>query len=409
MFSLVALVCLITGTMAKMNLYLSSDQTEKLYGIKTDGLYYVMDGMVNQYAMTFQHQAIPADIDHIDFTWSATPRSAIPYKITFIHTPGPAMDPPKVNVSLSGLVPTHEDKFRLYFPCTGKAAAEVDTLLQISLALVPGKPQLLTFKRRKVCKLEDEVLIEPAAEPSGLPEDPSQSVLLASVSPSMLVALGAGSASMLLVTVLLATLYLRRIRKRSIPLGGSLRSSMHLHSDQDYTEKATATTAMSSCDSYATLASFTQVPVSRTEAPGWARFSSPSVADYSIPAPPKSPWQGGSSHVPSPRPHVPRHHAASLGSLHSSLVYDSTARGAFFSHFSPGKNKTTSRQGPLYENVENHGHVQMANNFPQYEYSTAGAGYGEASPYSVSSELYKHVLPQYFQFNRPSSRGSVLV
>ena len=30
---------------------------------------------------------------------------------------------------------------------------------------------------------------------------------------------------------------------------------------------------------------------------------------------------------------------------------------------------------------------------------------GEASPYSVSSELYKHVLPQYFH----TSRGSVLV
>jgi hypothetical protein len=40
----------------KVSLYLSSDQTEQLYGIKTDGLYYVRDGMVNQYAMTFQHQ-----------------------------------------------------------------------------------------------------------------------------------------------------------------------------------------------------------------------------------------------------------------------------------------------------------------------------------------------------------------
>ncbi len=43
-------------SVGKVSLYLSSDQTEQLYGIKTDGLYYVRDGMVNQYAMTFQHQ-----------------------------------------------------------------------------------------------------------------------------------------------------------------------------------------------------------------------------------------------------------------------------------------------------------------------------------------------------------------
>ena len=39
-----------------MDLYLGSEETMSLYGIKTDGLYYVRDGMVNKYAMTFQHQ-----------------------------------------------------------------------------------------------------------------------------------------------------------------------------------------------------------------------------------------------------------------------------------------------------------------------------------------------------------------
>ena len=46
--------------------------------------------------------------------------------------------------------------------------------------------------------------------------------------------------------------------------------------------------------------------------------------------------------------------------------------------------------------------------YRQYQYTSA-AQPGDASPYSVSSELYKHVLPQYFQFSRPTSRGSVLV
>ena len=74
---------------------------------------------------------IPADVDHIDFTWKARPGSSVPYKLTFIHTPGPAMAAPSVNISQTGLVPTYLDKFRLFFPCTGKVAAQVETLLQV--------------------------------------------------------------------------------------------------------------------------------------------------------------------------------------------------------------------------------------------------------------------------------------
>ena len=54
---LMLLLLLMKSSEGKVSLYLSSDQTEQLYGIRTDGLYYVRDGMVNQYAMTFQHQA----------------------------------------------------------------------------------------------------------------------------------------------------------------------------------------------------------------------------------------------------------------------------------------------------------------------------------------------------------------
>ena len=49
-------------SLAKVSLYLSSDQTEALYGIKTDGLYYVREGVVNKYAMNFQHQVKPTPL-----------------------------------------------------------------------------------------------------------------------------------------------------------------------------------------------------------------------------------------------------------------------------------------------------------------------------------------------------------
>ena len=59
----------------------------------------------------------------------------MPYKITFMNAPSKAMDKPTVNISTTGLVPTHTDKFRLFFPCTGKVAAQVETLFQVREAL----------------------------------------------------------------------------------------------------------------------------------------------------------------------------------------------------------------------------------------------------------------------------------
>ena len=51
-----SLTSLISPGTGKVSLYLSSDQTEALYGIKTPGLYYITEGVVNKYAMNFQHQ-----------------------------------------------------------------------------------------------------------------------------------------------------------------------------------------------------------------------------------------------------------------------------------------------------------------------------------------------------------------
>ena len=52
----VVLFIFISVTSGKVSLYLSSDETEALYGIKTTGLFYITEGVVNKYAMNFQHQ-----------------------------------------------------------------------------------------------------------------------------------------------------------------------------------------------------------------------------------------------------------------------------------------------------------------------------------------------------------------
>ena len=55
--TLLVMVMTVSLASAKVSLFLSSDQTKALYGIDTkDGLYYIREGVVNKYAMNFQHQ-----------------------------------------------------------------------------------------------------------------------------------------------------------------------------------------------------------------------------------------------------------------------------------------------------------------------------------------------------------------
>ena len=265
------------------------------------------------------------------------------------------------------------------------------------------------------------------ADPVSKTQTPSKSVLLASVSPSLFITLGAASASVILLVVLVAALYIRRVRKRDAQLGGggaSLRSSLQLNGEDDYMEKTSgAHTVVSSSDSYDTLASFTNVPVGRPEAPAWAsHYTTPSLqTEYACPLPKQHDWRtmgdSRSSLGPAASPLVARHaHPPSHGSIHSSAI-PSTPSSRFYSS---ERARGQARVRPVYSRddggggssyrQDNHDHSyhNYHNYYRQYQYTSA-AQPGDASPYSVSSELYKHVLPQYFQFSRPTSRGSVLV
>jgi hypothetical protein len=48
---------LLQSAECSLDFFMDAQQTELLYGVKTDkGIYYIKDGVVNQYAMTFQDQ-----------------------------------------------------------------------------------------------------------------------------------------------------------------------------------------------------------------------------------------------------------------------------------------------------------------------------------------------------------------
>ena len=140
-----------------------------------------------------------------------------------------------------------------------------------------------------------------------------------------------------------------------------------------------------------------QVPVGRSDAPAWA-----TINDYSTPlTKPSSSWRSGSRNGASlscaASPRVLRHTGHSVASLHAA----SHSRGW------GGADLTPSRGRPMGSTHTHYAPPPPPPPYQHYQYSTvAQAAPGEASPYSVSSELYKHVLPGYFQFNTSNSRGS---
>ena len=243
--------------------------------------------------------------------------------------------------------------------------------------------------------------------------DPAKSVLLSSVSPSLLVTLGAVSASLILLTVVVAVIYIKRVRKREVlaglRTGVSLRSSLQLSpDDSQYLEKrggagggggvggSHCTVTLSSSSSYDTLASFTQLPVVRPDS-SWAsgnEYASPLTTSSNKPT--FSSWRDSVSTTTSPL--IMRHN--------SFLSPQSSLQSRWAGGEATPSRRVRPTQPTAYMTPAAPQHPQHLQHLQQYHYSTVGGAQpGEASPYSVSSELYKHVLPQYFH----NSRGSVLV
>ena len=55
--TMTAALALVSVADGSLDFYMDAEQTERLYGVNTaKGIYYIKDGIVNQYAMTFQDQ-----------------------------------------------------------------------------------------------------------------------------------------------------------------------------------------------------------------------------------------------------------------------------------------------------------------------------------------------------------------
>ncbi|CAL4059753.1 unnamed protein product [Meganyctiphanes norvegica] len=158
---------LCTGsTRANFDLYLTKPEVKRTLGLDAE-LYYVQDGVLNDYALTYR-VLVAADIHSLYFTWKATARKPVLYNIgIFVNeTEGSGggsgggigggsgtLAPPQLNVSLSGEIPVSETTFRMDLPCTGLVSAEVFVVLNINVTAPRPRlpPTELYIVRRKVC------------------------------------------------------------------------------------------------------------------------------------------------------------------------------------------------------------------------------------------------------------------
>ncbi|XP_039299766.1 tyrosine-protein kinase Dnt-like [Nilaparvata lugens] len=154
-FVICMLFCCLPAS-ARLNLYLNQIEVRQLLGLSAE-LYYVRDGVVNQYALNFV-VPVPATVSSLHFTWQSLAGTPLPYSIHVMTSNPEALLTPKLNISGEGGVPTTVQTFAVDLSCSGLLNAEVDVNIAINITLQrhPLNVTKLNFQRRKIC-LKDVV------------------------------------------------------------------------------------------------------------------------------------------------------------------------------------------------------------------------------------------------------------
>ncbi|CAL4097695.1 unnamed protein product [Meganyctiphanes norvegica] len=142
-------------TSASFNLYLTKPEVKRTLGLDAE-LYYVREGVLNEYALTYR-VLIAADIHSLYFTWVSTVKKPIKYSMAIMVNntaiSSGIMYKPSLNVSTTGTVPREVETFRFDLPCTGQQNAELAVTLNINVTSNRPRnpPTSVYIMRRKVC------------------------------------------------------------------------------------------------------------------------------------------------------------------------------------------------------------------------------------------------------------------
>ncbi|XP_033760964.1 tyrosine-protein kinase RYK-like [Pecten maximus] len=147
---------LMTCPAAYFNMYLDSAETFRLLGINAE-LYYVRNGIINDYALSFE-LLIQPNIDKIYFTWQSIRQQIMFYSLKTNTSNPRAMLAPVANISSEGKVPTTLSVFHVKVPCTGRLNREVHFLIQMEVSIfsVVNKT-LINIRRKKNCQIDSSM------------------------------------------------------------------------------------------------------------------------------------------------------------------------------------------------------------------------------------------------------------
>lgn len=160
-FTIILTISLVLGFLPKtnshLNLYLDPKETLRLLGIKSSELYYVRNGIINNYALSFE-MPINYDVKEIYFTWQSLRQTpAMLFSLRFNVSNSRAMSQPRANITSDGYVPNTLSVFKVEFPCTGKISGEVIVNMQLNISIFSASNlTVLNLVRRKMC-LKDKV------------------------------------------------------------------------------------------------------------------------------------------------------------------------------------------------------------------------------------------------------------
>ncbi|CAG9759439.1 unnamed protein product [Ceutorhynchus assimilis] len=134
---------------ASLNLYLRTQEVQRLLGVPAE-MYYIRDDLISLHALNFTIQLTPK-INDLYFTWENTGGTKIPYSLE-INTSNSAVIPKTdVNISTTGSVPSVTQTFMVAVACSGLVEEEVQISINLNLTFPNDNTNTLKFSRRKTC------------------------------------------------------------------------------------------------------------------------------------------------------------------------------------------------------------------------------------------------------------------
>ncbi|XP_073991365.1 tyrosine-protein kinase Dnt isoform X2 [Rhodnius prolixus] len=191
---------------ANLDLYLNLQEVKRLLGLSAE-LYYVRNGILNEYALNFV-VPVPATVNELHFTWQSLASRPLPYTISVDASDTQAMLPARLNISNQGMVPTVVQTFSIVLPCSGLTNAEVDLIISINVTInrATNNVTSLNFKRRKICLKGAALSVGPGMD---VRQDAVNPMDDNEAPPALYIAISAACALATLLAIALLACYLR--------------------------------------------------------------------------------------------------------------------------------------------------------------------------------------------------------